>query len=194
LALQHSTRPFPASHIRGSKRIDFLLVTPRLLPAVLNSGSMAFHSLFHSDHCAYYLDFEALLLFVDPAYGTEPPSYRRLQLSDPRLKNQYQDKLHSQLEYHKIYDKVRALQSSSDSGLWSSKETATYQMVDQLITEAMLYAERNTGRHVSTCYEWSPILKKSVQTFHYWQLHHRQARHLGVLLPRLATLHNFRRN
>jgi hypothetical protein len=28
LAMQHESRPFPASHIRGSKRIDFLLVTP----------------------------------------------------------------------------------------------------------------------------------------------------------------------
>ncbi len=30
LALQHESRPFPASHMRGSQRIDFLLVTPRL--------------------------------------------------------------------------------------------------------------------------------------------------------------------
>jgi len=123
LAIQHTTRPFPASHIRGSKRIDFLLVTPRLVLAVLHSGSLAFHSMFHSDHRAYYLDFDAFLLFADPACEITPPAYRRLQLSDPRLKNQYRDALHNQLQYHKIYDKVQSLQDVSDSGDWSADDT-----------------------------------------------------------------------
>ena len=107
LALQHSSRPFPASHIQGSKRTDFIFVTPRLQPAVLASGSLAFHSLFHSDHRAYYVDFDALLMFADPAYDIAPPSYRHLQLSDPRLINQYRDILHEQLNYHRFMKKFR---------------------------------------------------------------------------------------
>jgi hypothetical protein len=188
LALQHSSRPFPASHIRGSKRIDFIFVTPRLQPAVLNSGSLAFHSLFHSDHRAYYVDFDALLMFVDPAHDIAPPSYRRLQLSDPRLRNQYRDILHEQLNYHKIYDKVQAMQVTSDSGAWTSATTEEYQKIDKLVTESMLYAERNTGKRVSTRYEWSPTLKKSVQEFRYWQMRFRQAKGLGISLPRLEVL------
>jgi len=46
LALQHESRPFPASHIRGSQRIDFTLVTPGILPAVTSSGSLGFNSCF----------------------------------------------------------------------------------------------------------------------------------------------------
>jgi hypothetical protein len=52
----------------------------------------------------------------------------------------------------------------------------------------MLHAEQNTGRQVSTRYEWSPALKQSVQAFRYWQLRYRQVRNLGILLPRLITL------
>jgi hypothetical protein len=167
LAMQHSSRPFPASHIRGSKRIDYILVTPSLVPAVTNSGSLAFHSLFHSDHRAYYLDFNSVLLFSAPAYDIAPPSYRQLQLSDPRLKNQYRDILHKQLEYHKIYDKVESLQVASATGTWSDAHTQDYQSVDKTITEAMLHAESNTGRKFSTRYEWSPELKWAVQTFRY---------------------------
>jgi hypothetical protein len=165
--MQHSSRPFPASHIRGSKRIDYILVTPSLVPAVTNSGSLAFHSLFHSDHRAYYLDFNSVLLFSAPAYDIAPPSYRQLQLSDPRLKNQYRDILHKQLEYHKIYDKVESLQVASATGTWSDAHTQDYQSVDKTITEAMLHAESNTGRKFSTRYEWSPELKWAVQTFRY---------------------------
>jgi hypothetical protein len=182
--MQHASCPFPASHIRGSKRIDFLLVTPRLCPAVLNSGSLAFHSLIHSDHRAYYLDFDALLLFADPAYEISLPSYRRLQLSDPRLKNQYRDLLHEQMEYDKVYYNVKVLQAASDSGKWSAEDTSNYQKLDCIITDSMLHAKRNTGRLVSTRYEWSPALKQSVQAFRYWQLRYRQVRNLGILLPR----------
>ncbi len=185
MALQHQSRPFPASHIRGTKRIDYLLVTPRLAPAVLNSGSLAFHSLFHSDHRAYFLDFDSRLLFADPAYEIAPPSYHRLQLSDPCLKNQYRDE---QLQYHKVYDKVQELQVASRSGVWTDVQTQEYQKLDRIITEAMLYAERNTGRRFSTRYEWSPTLKKSVQSFRYWQLRYRQARNLGISLPKLNSL------
>jgi hypothetical protein len=134
----HSSRPFPASHIRGSKRIDFIFVTPRLQPAVLTSGSLAFHSLFHSDHRAYYVDFDALLMFADPAHDIAPPSYRRLQLSDPRLINQYRDILHEQLNYHKIYENIQTLQEASDSGVWTSATTEEYQKIDKLVTESML--------------------------------------------------------
>lgn len=188
LALQHCSRPFPASHIRGTKRIDFLLVTPRLVPAVLSSGSLACHSLFHSDHRASFMDFDSLLLFADPAYEIAPPSYRRLQLADPRLKNQYRDVLHNQLQYPKVYDKVQHLQEVTESGTWTEEHTKEYQKLDKLITDSMLYAERNTGRKVSTRYEWSPTLKKAVQTFRYWQLRYRQARHLGISLPKLQSL------
>jgi len=188
LALQHSSRPFPASHIRGTKRIDYILVTPRIEPTVLNSGSLAFHSLFHSDHRAYYIDLDALLLFADPAFVIAPPCYRRLQLLDPMLKNQYQDILHEQLVYHKVYDKVKALQEVFDAGSWTVVHIAEYQKLDELITETMLHSERNTGKRVSTRFEWSPILKKSVQAFRYWQLRYRQVRHLGISLPRLANL------
>lgn len=57
LALQHNSHPFPASHIWGSKCIDFILVTSNLVSAVTSSGSFPFHSLFHSDHWAYFMDF-----------------------------------------------------------------------------------------------------------------------------------------
>jgi len=162
LALQHESRPFPASHIRGSQRIDFILVTPGILPAVTCSGSLGFQSLFHSDHRAYYVDFDAVQLFSDPAYEIASPCHRKLQLSDPRLK--------------------------TDQGTWTDVDTQTYQSLDRVITESMLHAEANTGRRVSTRYEWSPELKKAVNLFRYWQLRSRQTKNHKVNLSRLQVL------
>ena len=130
-----------------------------------------------------------MVVLVTVVAHIAPPSYRRLQLQDPRLRNEYRDHLHKQLTYHKVYDKVQALQEASENSKWTTEETLAYQIVDKLITESMIYAERHTGRRVSTRYEWSPELKQSVQEFRYWQLRYRQARNLHISTSRLETLH-----
>jgi hypothetical protein len=78
LARHYSSRPFPASHIRGSAWIDYILVTPRLFSAASASGSLSYHMLFHGDHRAYYIDFTATELFSDPAYEIAPAIHQRL--------------------------------------------------------------------------------------------------------------------
>jgi hypothetical protein len=50
LVRQHSSRPIPPSHDRGSDRIDFMLVSPNLMSAVLSSGCLSSHTIFNSDH------------------------------------------------------------------------------------------------------------------------------------------------
>jgi len=68
LACQYSSCPFPASHIQGTNQIDYIFTSTTLLSAVIASGCLSFPSLFNSDHRAYYLDIDSILLFADPAY------------------------------------------------------------------------------------------------------------------------------
>jgi hypothetical protein len=104
LAHHHSTRPFPASHIRESQQIDFILTTPNIFPTAIASGSMSQHFLFRSDHRTYYVDFSAEALFSDTAYEIQPAIHRRLRLNDPRLIQQYQSLLHEHLQLHKVLE------------------------------------------------------------------------------------------
>jgi hypothetical protein len=85
LARQHSSRPIPPSHDRGSERIDFIFITPSIMPAVLSSGCLSSHSIFNSDHRAYFLDLDPTIIFSNPAYKIARPAYRQLWLHDPRL-------------------------------------------------------------------------------------------------------------
>jgi hypothetical protein len=73
--------------------------------AVKASGRLSFHSLFNSDHRGYYVDFDAKLLFSDPAYEIAPRSHRKLRLHDPKLMDKYRELLHHQLDVHKIQEK-----------------------------------------------------------------------------------------
>jgi hypothetical protein len=80
LARQHCTRPFPASHIRGKNRIDYIFLSSHLLPGVQSSGCLSHYSLMSSDHRAYFIDIDidSQLLFSDPAFEIHPIERRRL--------------------------------------------------------------------------------------------------------------------
>jgi hypothetical protein len=168
LALQHPSRPFPASHNHGTNRIiDYILISPVLMPAVLHSGSLSYHSLMHSDHRAYYLDLDSTILFADPAYEIAPMSSRHLCLQDPRVVQKYKEILHEQLAHHNIIERVESLLEASQNNTWTDTHTTAYQAIDGVITEAMLYAERAVGRRYSSKYQWSPTLKAMAQALRY---------------------------
>jgi hypothetical protein len=64
--------PFPPSYIRGSKRIDFILVSQGISLAVLRSGNLSYYSLFQGDHLPYFLDFDANLYCLLTQHMTSP--------------------------------------------------------------------------------------------------------------------------
>jgi hypothetical protein len=111
LACQHSTRPFPASHIqgKGKKCIDYILVSSNLLQAVTSSGCLLHNTLMDSDHRSYFIDLDAVLLFSDPGYEIQPPGGWQLWLQDPRVVNKYLTTLHEQLKHHNILDRLETL-------------------------------------------------------------------------------------
>ena len=126
LALQHQDRPFPASYFRGKNRIDFIFVTPRLLPAVERSGSLPYYSMFQGDHRPYYLDLTASVVFADNTYEIACPKGRGLQLHDPRIVTKYKDALYEQLSYHKCHEKLQELQQCAQDNTWSEDLTIKY--------------------------------------------------------------------
>lgn len=72
------------------------------MDSVLRSGSLPHYSLFHGDHCPYYLDLDATRAFSDSAHEIYWPVGSALRLHDPQIVIKYKDHLHKQLEYHKI--------------------------------------------------------------------------------------------
>jgi hypothetical protein len=119
LALQHSSRPFPPTYIRGKKRIDYILISANLQDAVECSGILPYNAIFSGDHKPCFLDFNADLLFAGSTPPLAPPCQRSLQLFDPRKVNEYRTVLHKQLDYHKVFDKLKTLKEAAESGNWS---------------------------------------------------------------------------
>jgi hypothetical protein len=78
LQIQHSNRPPPATYNRGQDRNDFIFVSAALLPCVNHTGIFPYNSVFMSDHCPCYVDFETVKLFGETTPNIDPPQYRGL--------------------------------------------------------------------------------------------------------------------
>jgi exonuclease III len=55
--------PYPSTHARGKTRLDYILLSKDLAPALLRSGVLPLFSIFLSDHCPCYVDFDSTTLF-----------------------------------------------------------------------------------------------------------------------------------
>jgi hypothetical protein len=128
---------------------------------------------------------DSLVMFADLAYEIAPVSGQSLRLQDPQIVRQYTEELLQQLEHHKLLDKVESLREASQSRTWTEEHEQLYQVVDRIITEAMLYAEKSVGKRYSSCYQWSPVLKATVQTLRYWHMRLKQLRQLPISMTKL---------
>jgi hypothetical protein len=169
LARQHSTQPFPASFIRGTKRIDYIFMTQGISPAILRSGCLAFHSLFQrGDHRPYYIGFDATVLFEDKIHDIEWPTGRLLCLADPRVVEKCNQLLHDKLSYYGAYATATKLRRAARDSRWHDSDTELYHTLDTIVTQSMMYAEKQVGKRQTKPYQWSPTLRKTVFQLHFW--------------------------
>jgi len=147
---------------------------------MLSSGSLPFYSIFDSDHHPYYNDTNSKLLFSDSAHDIAPKFHRLLWLQDPKITEKYRSLVHEQFQLHKVYDKLNDLKSHADNATWQQSHTEQYQVLDNVITDAMLYAEKQIGKQYSATFDWSPKLKEAVQVQRYWYLKLKQVKGLPV--------------
>jgi hypothetical protein len=156
----HPSKKYPATYNRGKKRIDLILASASLLPAITRSGILPYNSFFHGDHRPCYIDIDASMAFEGKTQPICPPCRRNLQLHDPRIVSKYLSELQKQFTSHRIQEKVDILYNHTNN--WTTNDQLEYEKLDKLITEAMLCAERNASKRYTKTLEWSPTLVKAV--------------------------------
>jgi hypothetical protein len=157
----------PSTHVRGSKKIDFALVTDRIRPCV-KAFDVLDESILKSDHRAIFLDLDQLLLFGTSLERLERPQLRNLKLDDPRISDSYRKLLHKQFEYHNIYERVRKISERGKADDWSNEDERRYEVLDRDITAAMLWAAENCTIRKQHDKIWAPSLSKATHAIQYW--------------------------
>jgi hypothetical protein len=139
------TPPYPANYIREKKRLDYILISAELVPAIQHTGNLPFHKLCLGDHRACYLDLNATILFGSSTHAIVHPIHRRLRLGVPTIVAAYKSTLFKQLTYHKVKEKLLLLQEATSDSTWTPELQVVYEKLDRTITEAMLHAETTSS-------------------------------------------------
>jgi hypothetical protein len=137
--------PAPATYARGSKKIDHILVTAALLPAVTASGIEPLHAGILSDHRALYVDFDTKLLLRGTLTTIPPSAARLLKSTDPHSVEVYIRKLTEQLEHHHLPECLARLMRLGTQMPFTDAMHRTAEALDRTLTKAMLYAEKKAN-------------------------------------------------
>jgi hypothetical protein len=127
------------TYTRGTKQLDYVFVTPRLVDHILRSGYEPFHAQIASDHRGYFVNF-ALAGFLDrqlPSIFSSSP--RAIRGTHPGNITKYVEHLHEYLEERDMCRKVKVQKN------WYEKKKL--ESPDRMITKGMLEAEDQCRIH-----------------------------------------------
>jgi hypothetical protein len=127
------------TYTRGTKRLDYVFVTPRLVDHILRSGYKSFHARTASDYRGYFVDF-SLAGFLDRQLPSIfSASSRAIRGTHPSNITKYVEYLHEYLEEKDIYRKAKVQKN------WY--EAKKLEALDRTITRGMLEAEDQCRIH-----------------------------------------------
>jgi hypothetical protein len=167
-ATNHGTLEEPNTYSRGTKRVDCVFLSSRVVPFVDLCGIDPFHSIIHSDHLGLFLDvdFPGLL-------GGAPASILQAKIrgvssktNDPSL---YVMAIQKHLQANTVYTKSRKIvEAAKTSSGWISEllEKATNK-IDDSITRAILLAELKCRRKPRP--PWPDKLAAASRTVRFWK-------------------------
>ena len=181
----------PATYQRGSAKIDYIFITPRLVEAVRAASILPICDGYPSDHRALVLDLDPLVMFGDTTTKLVPGGTRPLTSKSPRAVTPYIAEMRKHFEDNKIVDRVLELDQASHEGKWSKRFTVLHGILDHLLEEGRSRCEKKCPSKPSGAYPFSPEMVLAMNTHFYWILRRRDAYALEnnvVELERLAVL------
>ena len=129
----HSVQTEVPTYARGTERIDYILCSAPLIPAVTKCGAEPFNQNIHSDHRARFVDWNEEILFGSLTPLMTGHNQRRLQSKSLPSRVKYIDEFHKYCVDHTVFQRLDELH---DSPSLSRAES-----IDRDITRGMLAAE-----------------------------------------------------
>jgi hypothetical protein len=91
------------THDQGTRRIDAILLSPRLIPSIQRIGYAPFQYVTDSDHRALFVDFHTVKLFGDSVDLMPPVSFRGVKTNDKRAVTKFCETMHQHLTHHDAF-------------------------------------------------------------------------------------------
>jgi len=162
----------PATYQRGSKKIDYVFITPRLVDAVTAASILPICDGHPSDHRALVVDFDSYELFGDTTTELVPGATRPLTSKSRRAVHAYIKEMRLHFDDNDLLDRINEMNAVPHSE-WSNEWIATYDILDLLLEQGRSRSERKCLRKGSGKYPFSPQLFRAMCTHFYWVLRRR---------------------
>jgi hypothetical protein len=133
MSIRHSSRP-PATYARGHTRLDYALSTTHVAAALNRSGYEPFNERFHTDHKAYFLDFNTARLFGAPTQKLDMATQRILKSKNISQVTQYLKLKYDMLLAHNVFERAALLSRPGERHAFAER-------LDKDIVAASLAAE-----------------------------------------------------
>jgi hypothetical protein len=97
----------PNTHLRGSKQIDFVLMTAGIAPFIQSIGLLYFDVIFRTDHRTLFIDINMDGFFGSATETLPAQRLMQLQLEYPRVATEYRKVLHLQFIHHIVFCRIK---------------------------------------------------------------------------------------
>jgi hypothetical protein len=152
----------PATYQRGSKRIDYTLMSPHLLHHVHAAGYDPFGYRIPSDHRGFYIDLLTSQLFQNEVHPLAPMEKRNFSSKDPETVAKYVNAKIKYLDEHHFFDRLDKLNESS------LPDNILAETLDRDYQRASNHAARICSRRKTA--PWSPKLAQAWAELHFYRI------------------------
>eukprot|EP00957_Ditylum_brightwellii_P148183 11282846-Ditylum_brightwellii.AAC.3 len=103
----HGNERAPTTYKWGHHQLDFLFITPGILPSLMAAGFLPFNISFISDHHTICADFDTDLLFNGVYNNPTDQSHRGLLSDNPKQRRKYVELLSNYFKSHNNEEQKR---------------------------------------------------------------------------------------
>jgi hypothetical protein len=163
----HGTDGEPSTYSRGSKRLDYVFVTQRVLQYIKYCGIDPFHQVLFTDHRGLFLDIDLKgLLGSDLAHMV--PAKARGVSSHTDKPEVYITALHEHLTANNVFNNsAKIFTKARESDRASDQLVEAINKIDRTLTFGMLLAEIRCRRKPRPA--WSSALAAASRTLKFWK-------------------------
>jgi hypothetical protein len=156
MKMRHGTSDEPATYARGTKRLDYVLMSERCAISVRQCGYEPFNHRLFSDHRGMFVDLDMALLFGNLDNVLASMTYRDFKAGDPQAVSEYLQGIENYLLEHNFYARMQRLSDSPEN------DHLLAEALDKDLTRACLSASKRCRKMRLT--PWSPKVIKARDT------------------------------
>ena len=147
------------SYARGTKCLDYILLSQSLAPSLRQAGLPAFNTIINSDHRPVYIDIDPSIAFGNQPSSLITPPSRALYSTSPTRCDKYIKCLHQYLTDHNVFERARELNSIMSTD--PDQALLLAESIDRDMTRLMLASENKLKRPSPTPFS-SPLAQACI--------------------------------